>query len=56
MALTWGTIFAGFGVVFVLPILVILLNRRRRGLGWIVLCALIGLIILGNFIEAAMQS
>lgn len=55
MAMTWGTIVAGIGVVFGVPILVVLLNRRRRGLGWIILCALVGLIVIGNLIEAAMQ-
>lgn len=54
MAMTWGTIIAGVGVVFGLPALVVLLNRRKSGLGWIALCALVGLLIVGNLIEAVM--
>ena len=53
--MTWGAIVAGVGVVFVLPILVILLNSRRRGLGWILLCVLVAFIIVGDLIEAAVR-
>jgi hypothetical protein len=36
-------------------ILTVLLNIRRRGLGWIFLGALIALLILGRVIEAVMM-
>lgn len=55
MAMTWGTILAGIGLVFGLPFVVILLNKRKRGLGWIALCSLVVFIIVGNVIETAIQ-
>ncbi len=55
MALTWGTIIAGFALVFGLPIAVLLLNRWRYS-GWCLLVGLIGLIIVGNIVERTFGS
>lgn len=56
MALTWGTIIAGFALVFGLPVAVLLLNRVWRHSGWWLLAGLIGLIIVGNIIERTFGS
>jgi Na+/melibiose symporter-like transporter len=53
MALTWVTVLGGFLVLFGLPAIVVLLNARKRGLGWAVLAAIVALLIVGNILESA---
>ena len=51
MALSWGTLLAGALIVFGFPAAVILLNRRKRNIGWWLLSGLVAFIILGNIVE-----
>jgi hypothetical protein len=51
MALTWGTLFVGAAILFVLPLAIVLLNRRSRHAGWWLLAAAVALVIVGNLAE-----
>ena len=53
MALTWGTLLAGVLVGFGLPVLVGILNSCKRGLGWLVLAAIVVLFVIGRILENA---
>ncbi|KRC82595.1 hypothetical protein [Sphingomonas sp. Root241] len=51
MALTWGAVLVGFFVVFVFPVLIILLNRRRANAGWWLLGGTSAFLVVGNLLE-----
>jgi hypothetical protein len=53
MYMTWSVIAAGVFVVFILPITVITLNRKKYPWGWIVLAAFIAFMVVGNIVESA---
>jgi hypothetical protein len=53
MALTWGSLFAGGMVAFVLPAAVLWLNTRKRNAGWWMLFALAVFVIVGNVAASA---
>jgi hypothetical protein len=55
MALTWGTVIAGFAVAFGLPLAVTFLNIRKANAGWWLLAGVVALVIVGNAAEKVMM-
>lgn len=48
MALTWEGIIASIVFFIVVPILIYFLNRKKKGLGWMLLLMIIAIIVLMN--------
>ena len=51
VALTWSTLFIGGGIMFGLPIAIILFNQWRRNAGWWLLVGFVIFIVLGNLAD-----
>jgi hypothetical protein len=50
MALSWGSLIAGL-LLLSLPLAILLLNKRKRNAGWLLLLCLVAFAVVGNVAE-----
>lgn len=50
MVLGWGTLIAGL-LLLGLPLAILLLNRRKRNAGWLLLLCIVAFVVVGNVAE-----
>jgi hypothetical protein len=50
MALSWGTLIAGL-LFLSLPLAILLLNKRKRNAGWLLLLCIVTFVVVGNVAE-----